>query len=888
MATGDELRVGLRTIAATDLLMSGRESAVAAIEDRLPLLLQGEGGHIEIDGPPGSGRTTLLDAAATWAASLGISCMRAGPAAPLSPYDLVTGQEDPDQALDRTPGPVLVCVDDFERCDIATRMMSRLRPASTGARDVLWIIAGDLARGRARTADGGGAHRLGPLSPVEAQALAERTAAPKPLDPALVALLQSGPRWPRQIVETVRHQARQRLLGGSLAPPRVWPEALERSCDPAQRALLGAAAVLGLSFTMDELAVLSGGSSARLVRPLQRALADGVLVEEGTRFAFAHPLVRSQFLQAIDDSTRKRELIDAVIELHLGRRDVDRLAATATEFVAQIRPEMVGRLAAFIAPKELDAASRLLRFHLAAGTLPDDQAADLQSDLVSYELHLGEPTTSGYYAERLSSSMTAATAFAVGEMFFPSHTRDVERLVERVLASSQVSSVDRARLRSVAVVCRAYANEFDAADLAEASNLASTAKDERAHALVRMARALDDAARGDLLEALRQSALASEQPASLGLGPGWWIAAGFRAKLLTDLGRADEAEHVLEVCIRTAERRGFISALPNLLMVRATCAIERGHLHHAANLLSGSRRLAAAVGRAGLVETNCLSLLTRIAHLQGDKDALLRLSKDLEDTIESNEVRRETARGGVMVAADALGDLATFTARATSETASVPRIYAVARGVTDEIGRVRLLHRRGLDEEAARARELLDRIADQVRSPLPTAAAHHAAGLLAGDARAIRTARAIYQDLGRPMLDAQAAEDLAALASSTVETTELLRAARTRWQECAAHREVARVEHMLREIGARSAPHTSTTSTLDLSGAEERVVRELLKGGSNADIASALYLSKNTVAVHLRRIYAKTGTANRTELIELLRRTSPPAVRSELRLSRSE
>ena len=46
-----------------------------------------------------------------------------------------------------------------------------------------------------------------------------------------------------------------------------------------------------------------------------------------------------------------------------------------------------------------------------------------------------------------------------------------------------------------------------------------------------------------------------------------------------------------------------------------------------------------------------------------------------------------------------------------------------------------------------------------------------------------------------------------------------------------------------------------------------------LRGRTGERIAAELFISKSTVETHLRRIYAKTGTHGRQELIDLGERT---------------
>ena len=120
------------------------------------------------------------------------------------------------------------------------------------------------------------------------------------------------------------------------------------------------------------------------------------------------------------------------------------------------------------------------------------------------------------------------------------------------------------------------------------------------------------------------------------------------------------------------------------------------------------------------------------------------------------------------------------------------------------------------------------------------------------------------------MLEAQVSEDLAELLPSPDDVVSALRRARACWLRCHAHREVARLDQRLRDVGARAVNGPTLATVLGLSPAEDRVAREALNGGSNADIGSVLFLSKNTVAAHLRRIYTKTGTKNRQELRGLI------------------
>jgi len=66
----------------------------------------------------------------------------------------------------------------------------------------------------------------------------------------------------------------------------------------------------------------------------------------------------------------------------------------------------------------------------------------------------------------------------------------------------------------------------------------------------------------------------------------------------------------------------------------------------------------------------------------------------------------------------------------------------------------------------------------------------------------------------------------------------------------------------LNELG--TAPRSAAADD-DLTAREAEVLRLIAIGRSNADIATVLSISLNTVATHVRNILAKTGCANRTE-----------------------
>lgn len=75
------------------------------------------------------------------------------------------------------------------------------------------------------------------------------------------------------------------------------------------------------------------------------------------------------------------------------------------------------------------------------------------------------------------------------------------------------------------------------------------------------------------------------------------------------------------------------------------------------------------------------------------------------------------------------------------------------------------------------------------------------------------------------------------------------------------------------EVDRMDAACKQITEEYGLSKREAEILPLVLKGRSGERIGAELYISKSTVDTHLRRIYAKTGTHGRQELIDLGERT---------------
>jgi DNA-binding CsgD family transcriptional regulator len=76
------------------------------------------------------------------------------------------------------------------------------------------------------------------------------------------------------------------------------------------------------------------------------------------------------------------------------------------------------------------------------------------------------------------------------------------------------------------------------------------------------------------------------------------------------------------------------------------------------------------------------------------------------------------------------------------------------------------------------------------------------------------------------------------------------------------------------ELRARGipVPRLARRDPAALTDTEVRLARYVADGLTNREIAAAMSLSAGTVATYLTRVFAKTGTANRRQLGQAVRR----------------
>ncbi len=161
--------------------------------------------------------------------------------------------------------------------------------------------------------------------------------------------------------------------------------------------------------------------------------------------------------------------------------------------------------------------------------------------------------------------------------------------------------------------------------------------------------------------------------------------------------------------------------------------------------------------------------------------------------------------------------------------------------------------------------------AENSRFSVVRAAALHAKGLAAGDPATVREAANSYPD---QWCTASAREDMASLfAGQPAErdnTIRILESALGVYTAVGATRDASRVVNKLRDFGVRRGAIRTVERDGDLphglTNTEFAVAELVSQGHTNNEVGRQLFISRHTVAFHLKKVYQKMSVASRVEL----------------------
>jgi DNA-binding NarL/FixJ family response regulator len=345
-----------------------------------------------------------------------------------------------------------------------------------------------------------------------------------------------------------------------------------------------------------------------------------------------------------------------------------------------------------------------------------------------------------------------------------------------------------------------------------------------------------------------------------------------RNVLAHQLGRADhfdEARQLWDGLISECDRRNDPTAADPRFF-RSRMEVSAGRWTQALELCSEAVAIAQQTGR-GITEPLCEMIASEIAAYRGTVDRAL-----VRDQVET---ARRMGYGGAVHRLNRA--LATADLASDNPAAAWAEVASLFEGITDmdEVlaqlaGSVAIeaLVGIGRDAEAERLLDLLDAraatadtdlraLADRGRGLVLHARGHH------DDAIALLERAAEVRELPAERNPFEQARTLFLLGRVRRESN-LKKAARDALEQAAeiferlgAKQWLERTRAEIRRIGGRNV------TTGEFSETERRIVELVVAGRMNREIAAELYLSPNTVAWNLSRVYRKLGVTSRTGLV---------------------
>jgi DNA-binding CsgD family transcriptional regulator len=894
----------------------------------------GRGGVLLVEGPSGIGKSRLLAEAVEAAAKRGFMSARGGadklrwldPLAPLMSalgesartLDLPNGVGSGDLRIwlidqlrarleERlVQGPMLLTLDDLQWADLATLAALRSLVSDLASYPLVWMLARtsgeDAALNRLYDVlERGGATRV-ILAPLDDEAVGEIAedvlgGAPETTVLAQAAAAGGNPFLLVELLAGLRDEAAVEVADGRARlvtePSLQLPESVQTfaqnhldGLSPQARHLLQAAAVLGHSFAVEDVAELLDEPAGQVLSAVEEALATQIVVARSDTLTFRHHLLWQAVTDGIPLPVRQW------LHLRAGQMLLDRGGSAipaAAHFMAHSRPGTTQALAGLDrAAREVlpsspqtaaDLATRALELTDAAdpawfdrtvtavealtatGRLSQaaelartglDHASDGQAPYLRHQLALtllfnGRPGEALTELEDvlarpdLAADLRDATELTWFVGLF-SH-QDIWRGRQRAeaIVTAREHHGDGALVGALVLLMHIAWAEGRVADglglVREAARIAGRGS-IGAHSIgprltlaicllnVRLVTESEDVLRA-----------ADEQIGRLGHTLQSAGAAYVRAYLRLATGQLDDAAAEAEAGLETADELGTHTFTPIGILVLATVSLLRGDLSAAAHYI---RRYQAHSARGLAFPAGWAT--AAVAEARGGPGEAMRVLR----TICPDVVMWRWH----LVAESNLAAWGTRVALATGDRAQAEMIVAT-----------------------------MDRIArDNPDFPVLTHAAAHACGILHRNAAALRQAATESPD---PWARASAAEDLGVLLGAADEpdhqaAIDGLDQALEGYEQIGAPRDAARVRARLRGFGIRrrhwahsERPETGWDS---LTATENSIADLVTEGLTNKEVAAQMFISPHTVNFHLRQVFRKLDIGSRVELAHIITR----------------
>jgi DNA-binding CsgD family transcriptional regulator len=817
--------------------------------------------------------------------------------------------------------PTVMVIDDLQWADDASLLVWHQLAASV---DQLRLLLVATCRSDPRRTEvqevrtalarrGGAVVTLGPLPEADATALVTGMLGTLPGDALgqLTAQAAGNPLYLRELVDAM---ARERALLASPAagagpaqeqlPTSLAAVLSDRlgSVSAGTAQVLRTAALLGATFTVTDLAVLSRRPVSELAAGLQEAVAARILVGSGPELAFRHQLIRQALYESMPAALRTALHAEAAQELAATDADAlsvaQQLSAAGAPGAGWARAWLL-RAAPALTTRAPRLAAGLLRRELEAAPSGDEARDGLMASLVRAQLAIGSYAEAADQARAALPVMTdparRAETYSVLARAQVSAGRsdDAITTVRQALASADLPRTWQARMLAfLAMLDRAGTGDLDAADATarQALTVAEEAGDAfaTAHALTDLW--LSHGLRRDHAGALDYIDQALRV---LGDDPGYADLRSFavddRIFTLQNLDRWPEAELALRQA-RESARRGS-SPDRTTWVTAAVLRYWLGQWDDALAEISPDEDDAPGLTYTFLRERWPALLVHGVtALIAGRRDQRTEADRQLRAGLALPVLRiPDRENRDFLVAAHAVA------LEQRGETRQAMHVLAAI--VPRHHGEMTLIHQwlpdlvrlaiaagdRPTAQAAAQACQ--QEAAAETRPARAAAASLRCRALLESDPAPLRDAVAHYRTAGPAVELPAALEDLAAVLAGRGQEEEAraaLNEAVVLYEGLDARWDIRRADSRLRPYGIRRGVRgprgqRALSGWAALTPTEVKIAALVARGDSTSDIARGMFLSRRTVQTYISHILAKLGAKGRVEIArEALRQGISP------------
>jgi DNA-binding CsgD family transcriptional regulator len=905
----------------------GRAGELKVIGALVAAVVQGRGGLLVIEGPPGIGKSRLLTEVMALANKGGVRTLfgeafEYQQTVPFFSLFMATLRADPPvgdaDALRRLGGsedlrywvvhdlaeairaaaaetPLAIVLEDIHWADNGTLLA--LRSLATARPDVavLWVLTARTGAGGPAVQESLSVLERGDATFVRVVAMSPGAVADMVGDAVranadesllkLAAKAHGNPFLVRELVGGLDEEGRLTVSGGrAVASGHTLPRRLgagmqqrldHLSTDAGE--VVRVAAVLPDRFSAGLLAAMLDRQPSSLMSAVDEAVRADLLVEDGEQLRFRHDLLREATRQSLSQSVR---------------RAMERQSASMMLSMGAAPTEVATQLARCAEPGDREAASALRQAAQSVGHADASAAADLSQraldllpvqdaehgSLVAETVGLLNRASRYHEAEELAIAALSEAASPQEEAeirlrLATKNTHSTQRRVEenrRALQLTDISEVTRARhlawLAYNLIFEKQGGQRRAAAD--EAAGAAASTGDLEATIMANLTLALLDCGDGYAGRALGRLAEVCALTRSNDATAASDLAANHYAILLALVGRLDDAAVQIADGTAQARREGNAMALDIWVTMDGIVHLSAGRLS-AARLPPPQRTVMTELDMIRMV------ILAEVAVRTDDRNLLQQMVNDARDAYStgSSVVRRGAAHVLALAAwqhddvHDAMrwlgGDITLFEAPVWPQV--LDRVIFNAR-VASAAGDASLRAR------VLQATDLLER--ERPAIPLFTAVARHARGILEGDVQALVAAAELLHTSSRPLLYAAAAEDAGAALARTDHPDKALDQLNAAFDTYVHHEALAdarRVGRELRRLGVERrivSQSRAKTGWDSLTDSELTVVNLIAQGATNRDVAAQLHLSLHTVKNHVHNAFTKLGINSRAQLTQ--------------------